>query len=197
MNAVWNVPRKRWPSFVRSVLRALIMLAVLGVVTIAAALLSGLAGGTSAPPVIRILVTFGSLVLNLVVFLAIFRILPSLDLRWKDVLPGALAAAICWTVLQSLGGYLVAHQLEGASELYGFFGVVLAMLGWLFIGAQLTLYAAEANAVRLRGLWPRGIVQPPLTRADRSALHRYAKQEERRPEETVSVDLDDASRRDR
>ena len=133
----------------------------------------------------------GSLVLNLVVFLAVFRILPSLDLRWRDVFPGAMVAAVAWTALQSLGGYLVAHQLEGSSELYGFFGVVLVMLAWLFIGAQVMLYAAEANAVRVGRLWPRAIVQPPLTGADRRALHRYAKQEERRPEENVSVDFGD------
>jgi YihY family inner membrane protein len=191
MNTVWNVPRKRWPSFVFSVLRALVMLAVLGVVTLAAALLSGLAGGSSASPGVRILVILGSLLLNLVVFLAVFRILPSLDLRWRDVLPGAVAAAAAWTALQSLGGYLVAHQLEGSSELYGFFGVVLAMLAWLFIGAQITLYAAEVNAVRVGRLWPRGMSQPPLTGADRRALHGYAKQEERRPEERVSVDFDE------
>jgi hypothetical protein len=33
--------------------------------------------------------------------------------------------------------------------------------------------------------------QPPLTGADRRALHGYAKQEERRPEERVSVDFDE------
>jgi YihY family inner membrane protein len=191
MNTVWNVPRKHWPNFLFSVARALLMLAVLGVVTIVAALLSGLAGGTSATTLVKILVIAASLILNLIVFLAVFRILPSMDLTWRDVFPGAVAAAVVWTALQSLGGFLVAHQLEGSSELYGFFGIVLAMLAWLSIGAQVTLYAAEANAVRFNRLWPRGLVQPPLTRADRRALHRYAKQEERRPEETVSVGFDE------
>jgi hypothetical protein len=45
--------------------------------------------------------------------------------------------------------------------------------------------------VRRRRLWPRAIVQPPLTDADRRALTYYAKQEERRPEEKVDVLVQD------
>jgi hypothetical protein len=44
--------------------------------------------------------------------------------------------------------------------------------------------------VRARHLWPRTIVEPPTTDADRRVLASYAKQEERRPEEEVHVDFD-------
>jgi inner membrane protein YhjD len=187
MNTVWNVPRKRWPSFLAGMLRAVLMLVLAGVVTIAAALLSGVAGGASVAVWLKAVGIAGSLVLNLILFLGIFRILPSLDLSWGDVLPGACVAAVAWTVLQLVGGVLVAHQLKGSSELYGFFGVVLALLAWISLGAEITILAAEMNVVRKRRLWPRSIVQPPLTDADRRALHDYAHQEERRPEESVHV----------
>jgi hypothetical protein len=36
-------------------------------------------------------------------------------------------------------------------------------------------------------LWPRSILQPPLTQADRRALVDLAKQEERRPEQAINV----------
>jgi len=52
---------------------------------------------------------------------------------------------------------------------------------------QLTLYAAEIDVVRARRLWPRSIVQPPLTNADERVLHDVARQEQRRPEERVGV----------
>ena len=45
--------------------------------------------------------------------------------------------------------------------------------------------------VKKRRLWPRAIVQPPLTDADTRALVSYARQEERRPEENVHVRIDD------
>ncbi len=196
MNTIWNVPRTRWPNFLASTARAVLTLALAGVVTIAAALLSGVAGGASVPVWLKVIGIAGSLMLNLVLFLGIFRILPSIDLGWRDVLPGACVAAVAWTVLQLIGGVLVAHQLKGSSELYGFFGVVLALLAWISMGAEITLLAAEMNVVRVRRLWPRSIVQPPLTDADRRALRHYASQEERRPEESVHVTIEPTEARE-
>jgi hypothetical protein len=43
--------------------------------------------------------------------------------------------------------------------------------------------------VRARRLWPRSILQPPLTEADQRALVDLAKQEERRPEEAINVEF--------
>jgi uncharacterized BrkB/YihY/UPF0761 family membrane protein len=100
-------------------------------------------------------------------------------------------AAIAWTILQALGGYYVSHQLQGASQTYGTFATVIGLMAWLYLGAQMTFFAAEINVVRRRRLWPRAIVQPPLTEADRRALTYYAKQEERRPEEEVDVVVQD------
>jgi uncharacterized BrkB/YihY/UPF0761 family membrane protein len=47
--------------------------------------------------------------------------------------------------------------LRHASELYGTFGLVLGLLGWFHLQAQLTLYAVEADVVRARKLWPRSL----------------------------------------
>jgi hypothetical protein len=74
---------------------------------------------------------------------------------------------------------------------YGFFAVVLGLLSWLFLGSQLTLYAAEVNVVLSRRLWPRSLLQPPLTQPDRRTLVDLAKQEERRPEQSVQVSFTD------
>jgi hypothetical protein len=61
------------------------------------------------------------------------------------------------------------------------------LLAFLSLGANLTIYSAEVNVVRARRLWPRSIVQPPLTGPDRDALREIAQREERRPEERVDV----------
>jgi uncharacterized BrkB/YihY/UPF0761 family membrane protein len=98
-----------------------------------------------------------------------------------------LLAAAGWSLIQALGGYLVAHQLRQTSEVYGFFAIVLGLIAFLSLGANLTIYAAEVNVVLARRLWPRSIVQPPLTGPDRDALREIAKREERRPEERVDV----------
>jgi hypothetical protein len=38
-------------------------------------------------------------------------------------------------------------------------------------------------------LWPRSILQPPLTDADQRALIDLARQEERRPEQAINVEF--------
>ena len=78
-------------------------------------------------------------------------------------------------------------QLAHANATYGFFAIVIGLLSWLFVAAQLTLYAAEINVVRKHHLWPRSLTQPPLTQADRAMFVRLAMMEERRPEVKVSV----------
>jgi Virulence factor BrkB len=107
----------------------------------------------------------------------------------RRLLVGAAVAGVLFTLLQAVGGYLVGHSLKHAQQVYGFFAIVLGLMSWLFLSAQVTLYGAEVNVVRARRLWPRSILQPPLTEADQRALTDLAKQEERRPEQAVNVEF--------
>ncbi|MDP9331020.1 MAG: YihY/virulence factor BrkB family protein [Actinomycetota bacterium] len=197
MNTVWNVPYRYRPNFVRSTLRAAIMLVVLGVMTLASATAGsvGTGAGTWWSAILGILI---SLALNLVLFMLAFRILTIENVSWGDVLPGAGIGAVAWTILQAVGGYYVGHELKGASETYGTFATVIGLLAWIYLGAQVTLLAAEVNVVKKQKLWPRALIQPPLTEADERALTRYARQEQRRPEESVDIRIEDqaSSRRD-
>jgi uncharacterized BrkB/YihY/UPF0761 family membrane protein len=83
--------------------------------------------------------------------------------------------------------YILDRQLAQANLIYGVFAVVIVLLSWLYLSAQLLLYAAELNVVLARRLWPRGLIQPPLTEPDRRVLAALAEAEARRPEETVEV----------
>jgi YihY family inner membrane protein len=189
MNAVWNVPYRHRPNVWVSLMCAMLMLVVLGVITIASAA-AGSVGAGNDSWLLRIVSIAISVLLNLIMFLLAFRILTTEDVTWGDVFPGAMVAALSWTVLQALGGYIVSHQLQGASDTYGTFAIVIGLLAWIYIGAQMTLFAAEVNVVRKRRLWPRAIAQPPLTDADERALRSYAEQEERRPEVDISVRIE-------
>jgi hypothetical protein len=95
-----------------------------------------------------------------------------------------------WTALQVVGTWLVHHFLHSDS-LYGVFGTVLGLLAWIYLAIQVTMYCAEINVVLARRLWPRSIVQPPLTEADRASMALQALQNQRRPEQHVEVTFDD------
>jgi len=137
--------------------------------------------------VVAVLGMAGSLVLNVALFLLAYRVLTVRNLSWADVFPGAAVAAAVWTAMQSLGGYYVTHQLKNATNVYGTFALVIGLLVWLYLGAQITLLAAEVNVVRVTRLWPRSLFRDPLVESDKRTMVRGAKVEERIPEETVDA----------
>jgi YihY family inner membrane protein len=190
MNEVWDVKIKDRPNFLISRLRSLIMLAVLGTFTIVATFLSGLGAAHGTSFGFRVLTVGGSLVVNLGLFMVSFRVLTRRNLTWGDVFPGAAFGAVAWTAVQLLGTYYITHQVANAKSTYGTFAFVIGLLVWIYLGAQITLYAAEINVVRKGHLWPRSLIQPPLTIGDKRTLKRRASVEERRPEEDVHVHFD-------
>jgi hypothetical protein len=96
------------------------------------------------------------------------------------------AMPFSWPALQVIGAYLVHHFLHSDS-VYGVFATVLGLVAWLYLAAEITVYCAEVNVVLARRLWPRSIVQPPLTEADRASLALQALQNQLRKEQQVTV----------
>ncbi len=184
MAEIWNIPGEQRPGFFPRLLRGLALIGTLGLgIVLTTAILSVAAlapGGVGT----RLLIPLGTTAINAGLFLVAFRVLtPSVGTR--DLAAGAVFGAVGWSVLQVLGALLVGRNLRHASQVYGYFASVLGLISWLYLGAQLTLYAAEINVVRARKLWPRSIVQPPLTEADKRALDGIAEQGKRRPEQDV------------
>jgi YihY family inner membrane protein len=190
LNRIWHVPFKHRPNFLFARLRGLGMLAILGTMAIVSTVAAGFVGASShgAPAVVAGIVV--ALAFNLATFLLAFKVLTAADVSWRELLPGAIVAAVLWQLLQLLGGYYVEHLLKRTSPLYGVFALVLGLLAWLYLGAQMTIFAAEVNVVRARRLWPRSLFGEPLLDADRRALTSSAETEERVKEENVEVDFD-------
>ncbi|HXM86159.1 MAG TPA: YihY/virulence factor BrkB family protein [Solirubrobacteraceae bacterium] len=190
-NGVWHVPFKDRPNFIFSRLRSLAVLAILGTLTVVSTAAAGFVGSSShgaAAVLAGVLVAF---VVNLVLFMSAFKLLTAADVSWREYLPGVIVAAILWQLLQHLGGYYVDHTLKHTQPLYGTFAVVLGLLAWLYLGAQLVIFAAEINVVRARKLSPRSFFSAPLLDADRRALTSSAKVEERMEPESVEVSFDE------
>jgi membrane protein len=184
MNVVWEVPRGARPGFPFSLLRSLGLLGTLGVGVLATTVLSGF--GTWGGRVLggaggSILAIAVSLAVNLGLFWLGLRLATASVVRTRDLRNGAIMAAIVWQALQTLGVYFVTHSLRHASSLYGTFGLVLGLLAWFYLQAQLTLYAVEADVVRVHTLWPRSLFPPPLTEEDRHTYARYRAADIRQP----------------
>jgi YihY family inner membrane protein len=195
-NKMWGVPLKRRPDFFTSRLRGLRLLVVLGALLIVSTTAAGFVGTASHGALTVVAGIVVSLLFNVALFLAAFNLLTAAKLSWRELLPGALVAALGWQVLQGLGGFYAAHVLKKTQPLYGVFALVLGLLAWLYLGSQLTVLAAEANVVRVRRLWPRSLFSDQLidadrlTDADRRALAESAAAQERVPGENVDVSFE-------
>jgi YihY family inner membrane protein len=171
MNAVWNIPRKDRPTWGLRQARSLGSLLLLAVAVVAATALAQL--GITGRGVVGRLPLGGSLLLNLLLLAALSQILTATRQPWRQLLPGAAVGALGWSVLQALGAWIVSRQLERANLVYGAFAIVIVLLSWLYLSAQVLLYAAELNVVLARRLWPRSLLQSPLTGPDQQVLSRW------------------------
>lgn len=188
LNTVWDIPRSQWPSFVSRRLRAALMLVILGTIFAASTFTTGFGSSGALPSFFLTAVGWTvSLMLNVVLFTLAYQVLTARDLKWRNVLPGAAVASLAWTVLQIVGGYYLTHQVRSASDIYGTFALVIGLLIWIALGAQVTLLGAEINVVWNRRLWPRSLIQPPIINGDRDVYQRIVERSRMRPEVAIHV----------
>lgn len=168
-NEVWAVERADYPSFIGKRLRSLLMLVVMGTLIIVSTgvvqFVNVLADGVLAA--LGLLVA--SAAVNVLVFMVAYRVLTVAHIGWRTVLPGAAFAGVVYTALQYVGGLYVSRTLDGATATYGTFAVVIGLLSWIYLIAQVMMFGAELNAVVDRRMWPRSLFGDPATRGDRES----------------------------
>jgi membrane protein len=202
LNRVWAVPRYARPDPVLSRLRGLVLFVLLGAVVLITTALSSIgavAAGYGIGYGARIAAIVLAMIVNVTAFLFAFRVLTAREVRLADLMPGAVAAGIAVQLLQTGGALLVSYALQGASQIYGVFGLVLGLLAYLYLQSFIVVFCAEINAVRARRLWPRNLLTPffndvALTPADRASYRSYVDTERFKPTQQVQTTFDDQRR---
>jgi len=184
---VWAVPFKNRPNYLGTRVRGLLLLACLGAVFVLASAGSGLVTELGGP-IVKIGTIILSLLVNFALFLAAFRFMTA-GVPTRSLWIGVAVAAVFWEILQLVGGIYINHVYRHASSTYSQFALVIALIVWLHLGAQVTLYAAEINVVLERKLWPRSLFGAPEAPADKDTLRALAKVEERHEREQVDVNF--------
>lgn len=158
LNQLWQVPRNKWLGFPKSAVNSLSIIVIGGIGMLLAGILSSFAAGLGHSFIIRIISSLVSMTVILVVILAIFKVGLATDkISKKALLISASTATIGIQILQSLGGYIVTHELKNLSSLYGTFALVLGILFWIYLQTQVVIYSVEVGIVYEMKLWPRSI----------------------------------------
>ena len=191
MGHVWNLPGPERPNFLTRTVRSMIFLGLLAAGVIATTALASLSTyGGNHPLSFLAFAEAGAAAVNAGMFVGAFRILTPKAVDTSYLVRGAVIGGMVWTVLQILGTYLVHHFLHSDS-VYGEFATVLGLVAWLYLAARIVVYCAEVNVVLARRLWPRSILQPPLTEADKESLELRALESQQRAGQQVHVTFDD------
>jgi membrane protein len=86
-----------------------------------------------------------SLALITVLFAAIYKVLPDKPIAWRDVLVGAFATALLFTVGKVLISLYLGSSAIASS--YGAAGGLIIALLWVYYSAQIFLLGAEFTKV--------------------------------------------------
>jgi membrane protein len=152
LNKIFRVEHE--PNFLAKRLRALRWLALLGglvLVSVAITAVTGLdLSGSSAETDALWKEALGhaaGAVIGVAIFATAFRFLPARRLTWADVLPGALVAGIAFELLKLFGTIYLESGSRSREATFGAFALAAGLLVASYLIAQLTLLAAELNAV--------------------------------------------------
>ncbi len=196
-HVAWSVPRNSRPNPFYARLKTLILLVTAGFSLLAVSIVSTVASTTDLfgtlvaegfktfLPVITIAVVGTFLTL-------LFRFAATGQHSFWRAAPGGYTLAVMWQVLQLGGAAYVDNVLVDTSSMTKTFGLVLGLIGFLWIGAVMAVMAMEINVVAARRLWPRALLTPftdnvELTDADRTAYALYAGMQRHKGFEKVSV----------
>jgi YihY family inner membrane protein len=201
-NQMYGVPRNRQPNPIKSRLRSLLLLALLGtwiLVSTGVSVVLSTANGISHElgPAIKVVGYLVSYVVNVGLFATGFRLLTARQLRFRQVVRGGMLAAALWMVVQGFGSSIISHLFKHSSHLYGVFAIVLVLLAWFYLQAVILVVSAELNVVLEHRLWPRSLLTPftddvELTEADRRAYRLYAQTQRFKGFETVTAEFETA-----
>ena len=206
MHVAWSVPRNSRPNPFYQRFKSLLLLLTAGMAVLAVSVVSAVGSNTQ---VFSEEVDIGlRWLINLVTVLVVGCVLALLlrtaaagHLSFFRAAPGAFAVAVMWQVLQYLGTLYVARVLVGANDMNQTFGLVLGLIGIIYLGSVMAVLGIEINVVLAERLYPRALLAPftddvELTDADRRAYAGYARAQRHKGFEVVEVRFADHDQTD-
>jgi len=197
LNVAWSVPRNNRPNPVALRLKSLLLLVTSGAFVVATTTVSIIGVevfGDSG--LVRWLIRLANVVIIGLLLTVVFRLAAARRHHLKRAAPGAFTVSALWLVLQLVGQYYTTTVLAGTKGMDAAFGLVLGLIGIIYVASFMGVIGIEVNVVLARRLWPRSlrtlfVDRPELTDADRRAYASYAQAQRHKTSEEVQVAFKD------
>lgn len=161
LNIMWKVepqPEQQLLKFLIDRLFSFGMILIIGFLLLVSLIISSLISGLGQwlsetffgliDVVLRILDIVLSLGIITILFAAIYKFLPDVKIRWKDVWVGAFAASLLFTVAKFFLGLYFGMSDPGS--VYGAAGSIILIMLWTTYNAMILLYGAEITRIYAR-----------------------------------------------
>ncbi|MEK7954080.1 YihY/virulence factor BrkB family protein [Luteolibacter soli] len=160
LNAMWNVPPREKGGvrqFVKSHFLSFTMVLGTGFLLLVSMVVSTVLNAVSVrvgeianipAPLWAVVGGFLSFALITLLFAAIFKVLPDVIIRWRDVWAGAIFTSGLFAVGKSAIGWYLGREAMASS--YGSAGAVIVILTWLYYSSAILLFGAEFTQVVAR-----------------------------------------------
>jgi membrane protein len=157
LNIMWEVEpkpdrgikgmvRDRLLSFILILFIGLLLLVLMVLNTVLSTLGSFIEDLLPGGQIIWMLINYAiNLALVVLLFAAIFKVLPDVQIRWRDVWMGALVTALLFVIGQILISLYLANA--GVGSAYGAAGSAIIFLIWIYYSAQILFFGAEFTQV--------------------------------------------------
>ena len=198
-NVAWSVPRNRRPNPLLLRVKSLLLLMLGGLAVLAITTLSIMASHTEvlgeSITSYQWPIVVGTLLVNTLMFTLFFRVAAARRHSYRSAIAGAFAVALMWLGLQYAGTWFVQRVLDSTSEMNQTFGLVLGLIGIIFVAAVMGVLGMEVTVVLERRLWPRALLalfkdDVDLTDADRKAYSSYVLAQRHKTYERIELTWD-------
>ncbi len=197
VNVAWAVPRNSRLNPVVSRLRSFLLLTIGGLAVLSVGILSSAAShlevfGADVDESVNLAFTIASVTLSAAVLSVMMSLATSEHHKLRTVLPGGIAIAVMWQLLQMLGGVYVSSVVNRVSQMSGVFALVLGLVALLYVASVMAMLGIQINVVLAKRLFPRALLTPftddvELTDADRRVYTDYAKAQRHKGFQRVTV----------
>ena len=152
LNLIWKAkpPHTGIRAFLRTRVLSLALVIGIGFLLLVSLLLDAAIGAAGtyleasfpgAATVLGVLNSVVALVMSTLLFAAIFKVLPAVDLAWQDVWIGALVTGLAFTLGKVLIGLYIGRS--GVASTFGAAASIITILLWIYYSSLILLFGAE------------------------------------------------------
>ena len=158
LNIIWRVkakPKKSWVLFLKNRLLSSSLIISMGFLLIVSLIVNGAVQALSnvleryLSDATVVLFYFINQILNFLVLVSlfgiIFKVLPDVKIKWKDVISGSIFTSVLFII----GKYLIGLYIEttGTSSTYGTAGSIIIILLWIYYSSAILYLGAEFTQI--------------------------------------------------